>query len=226
MPLDGIVAAIRERAVPHNKDWFAYKTSEAGAAGISRRDSAASSAFHSSRRTSRSQPAPSRRSRSLSGLCSTPATRRSTPSRPGSATSRCCSPPTPCRARSALVKPRFDLDLDAIDAAIGPRTRLVIVNTPHNPTGRIYAARGAGGARRAARARVGTDRPANLPAFRRAVPAPAFRRPCLRQPRGRLSVDADIVQLRQGSARAGAAARLSRAVAADAGRRPARPARA
>src|SRR5262249_42935830 len=28
--------------------------------------------------------------------------------------------------------------LDAIEAAIGPRTRLVIVNTPHNPTGRIY----------------------------------------------------------------------------------------
>ena len=37
-----------------------------------------------------------------------------------------------------LDRPRFDLDLDAIDAAIGPRTRLVIVNTPHNPTGRIY----------------------------------------------------------------------------------------
>jgi len=36
-----------------------------------------------------------------------------------------------------LRKPRFDLDLDAIDAAIGPRTRMVIVNTPHNPTGRI-----------------------------------------------------------------------------------------
>ena len=28
MPLDGIVAAIREGAVPQNKDWFAYKTSE------------------------------------------------------------------------------------------------------------------------------------------------------------------------------------------------------
>jgi aspartate aminotransferase len=33
----------------------------------------------------------------------------------------------------------FDLDLDAIDAAITPLTRLVIVNTPHNPTGRIYS---------------------------------------------------------------------------------------
>jgi aspartate aminotransferase len=32
----------------------------------------------------------------------------------------------------------FDLDLDAIAAAITPRTRVVIVNTPNNPTGRIY----------------------------------------------------------------------------------------
>jgi aspartate aminotransferase len=38
----------------------------------------------------------------------------------------------------ALKGPAFDLDLAAIEAAIGPRTRLVIVNTPHNPTGRIY----------------------------------------------------------------------------------------
>jgi aspartate aminotransferase len=32
----------------------------------------------------------------------------------------------------------FDLDLDAIVAAITPRTRVVVVNSPHNPTGRIY----------------------------------------------------------------------------------------
>lgn len=39
----------------------------------------------------------------------------------------------------ALKAPDFDLDLAAIEAAIGPRTRLVIVNSPHNPTGRIYS---------------------------------------------------------------------------------------
>src|SRR5262249_56509207 len=38
----------------------------------------------------------------------------------------------------ALKDPDFDLDLAAIEAAITPRTRLVIVNSPHNPTGRIY----------------------------------------------------------------------------------------
>lgn len=35
------------------------------------------------------------------------------------------------------LDPRFDLDLDALAAAITARTRLVIVNTPHNPTGRV-----------------------------------------------------------------------------------------
>ena len=34
--------------------------------------------------------------------------------------------------------PSSDLDLDAIAAAITPRTRIVIVNTPNNPTGKIY----------------------------------------------------------------------------------------
>jgi aspartate aminotransferase len=32
----------------------------------------------------------------------------------------------------------FDLDLRAIEAAITPRTRAIIVNSPHNPSGRIY----------------------------------------------------------------------------------------
>jgi aspartate aminotransferase len=38
-----------------------------------------------------------------------------------------------------LQPPTFDLDLAAVEAAIGPKTRLLIVNTPHNPTGRIYS---------------------------------------------------------------------------------------
>ena len=43
---------------------------------------------------------------------------------------------TPVRIR---VDPRtFDLDLDAIAGALTPSTRAIIVNSPHNPTGRIY----------------------------------------------------------------------------------------
>jgi aspartate aminotransferase len=34
----------------------------------------------------------------------------------------------------------FDLDLEAIAAAITEKTRVVLVNTPHNPTGRIFPA--------------------------------------------------------------------------------------
>jgi aspartate aminotransferase len=45
---------------------------------------------------------------------------------------------TPVRVR--LQPPTFDLDIDAIAAALGPRTRAVLINTPHNPTGRIYPA--------------------------------------------------------------------------------------
>src|SRR4029453_7221589 len=40
--------------------------------------------------------------------------------------------------RLNLEPPDFDLDPDAIAAAITPRTRAVIVNSPHNPSGRVY----------------------------------------------------------------------------------------
>ena len=43
---------------------------------------------------------------------------------------------TPVRVR--LAPAAFDLDPDAIAAAITPRTRAVLINSPHNPTGRIY----------------------------------------------------------------------------------------
>lgn len=40
--------------------------------------------------------------------------------------------------RVPLAPPLFDLDPAAIAAAITPRTRAVLINTPHNPSGRIY----------------------------------------------------------------------------------------
>jgi len=39
--------------------------------------------------------------------------------------------------RVPAVADTYDLDVDAIAAAIGPATRAVIVNSPHNPSGRI-----------------------------------------------------------------------------------------
>jgi aspartate aminotransferase len=43
---------------------------------------------------------------------------------------------TPVRVR--LSAPDFALDADAVAAAITPRTRAVIVNSPNNPSGRVY----------------------------------------------------------------------------------------
>jgi methionine aminotransferase len=40
--------------------------------------------------------------------------------------------------RVALTPGTFRPDFDAIDAAIGPRTRAIIVNSPHNPTGTVW----------------------------------------------------------------------------------------
>src|SRR5512146_180266 len=37
------------------------------------------------------------------------------------------------------LPPAFELDVAALEAAIGPRTRVVVVNTPNNPAGSIYS---------------------------------------------------------------------------------------
>ena len=45
---------------------------------------------------------------------------------------------TPVRVHS--TPPVFDLPVETIAAALTPRTRAIIVNSPHNPSGRIYPA--------------------------------------------------------------------------------------
>jgi len=40
--------------------------------------------------------------------------------------------------RPVATTPDFDLDIDAIDAAIDGHTRAVLINSPNNPTGRVY----------------------------------------------------------------------------------------
>ncbi|MEQ4206325.1 pyridoxal phosphate-dependent aminotransferase [Actinopolymorpha sp. B9G3] len=41
------------------------------------------------------------------------------------------------RVPVTLRPPEFRLDLDALRAAVGPRTKVLLVNTPHNPTGTV-----------------------------------------------------------------------------------------
>ncbi|MBL8660077.1 MAG: aminotransferase class I/II-fold pyridoxal phosphate-dependent enzyme [Rhodospirillales bacterium] len=139
MPLSGLVAALRERAIPHDKGWFAYKTSEEDPR-----------AFLAER---------------LAGELALPFEPDDIALTTGafaaimvafrlvldagdevvySQPAWFCYAPMLFAADAipravALRRPAFDLDLDAIDAAIGPRTRMVIINSPHNPSGRIYS---------------------------------------------------------------------------------------
>ena len=42
--------------------------------------------------------------------------------------------------RVPLLRPDFRVDWDRVRDALSPRTRLVVVNSPHNPTGAVFAA--------------------------------------------------------------------------------------
>jgi len=138
MPLEGLVAAIREGARPRDENWFAYKSSEeapqAFLAEAVGRELGLPLEPPDVALTAGAFAAISVAFRLLldagdEAILSEPAW--------------FCYEPMLLAADAvpravALRPPRFDLDLEAIEAAIGPRTRLVIVNTPHNPTGRIY----------------------------------------------------------------------------------------
>lgn len=59
-----------------------------------------------------------------------------------------------------LAPPRFEPDLDQLRAAIGPRTRALIFNHPHNPSGRVYGAQTLAGIAEVLReASAGRERP-------------------------------------------------------------------
>ena len=138
MALDAYVEAIREASVPRDPGWFAYKASE--------------------------RPAREAVAASLTERIGTPFDPEDVFMTKGASTALALvlrtvvgpgdevvyvSPPwffyeamilsagaTPVRVR--MDEATFDLDVDAIAAALSPRTRAVIVNSPNNPTGRIY----------------------------------------------------------------------------------------
>ncbi len=137
MPLPGFVSALQRQIEPLNKDWFAYKLSEPPA-----------------------QEVVATVLREWRGLPFEPADIALTPGAfgalavafralldPGDEVIFSLPPwflyePMLLAADAVPVKvpvrDDHDLDLAAIESVIGPRTRAVIVNTPNNPTGRIY----------------------------------------------------------------------------------------
>ena len=139
MPLEGVVAAIRERAIPHDKNWFAYKASEHEPQALiaERLGLELNLAFE-----------PGDIALTAGAFAAIMVAFRLVVDAGDeviySEPAWFCYEPMLLAADAVprkvnLQSPAFDLDLAAIEAAIGPRTRLVIVNTPHNPTGRIYS---------------------------------------------------------------------------------------
>lgn len=140
MPMPAYVDVLRQHLEPHDKDWFAYKMSEAQPrATIARSLSARTGMKWDARDVAMTN----------GGFAAIAATLRSLLDPDDEAIF--LSPPwffyeyltlaagaEPVRVK--LEPPAFDLDVDRIVAAVTPRTRMVLVNSPHNPSGRIYDA--------------------------------------------------------------------------------------
>jgi aspartate aminotransferase len=140
MPLPGFVDALAQWTPPRDKDWFAYKMSE-GPARLAVADALAA------RRGVAYRPEDiALTTGAFAGLvvCLLAV------ADPGDEVIF-LTPPwffyEPILLAHGLVPVRvkvraddFDLDLAAIEAAISPRTRAIIVNSPNNPTGRVYPA--------------------------------------------------------------------------------------
>ena len=138
MPLPGLVEALQRWAVPQNKDWFAYKDNDPESQAI----------VAASLQTWRGIPfEPADIAMTTAGFGALAVGLKAVTD-PGDEVIFSLPPwffyETLCvEAGLVPVKVRhdpatFDLDLRAIEAAITPRTRIVIVNTPCNPTGKIY----------------------------------------------------------------------------------------
>jgi aspartate aminotransferase len=139
MPLPGYVGALTAQIAPRDKAWFAYKLSEPGSTEVVARSLA--------RRTGVDfEPADVHMT---NGGFAAIAVALRTICEPGDEIIF-LSPPwffyellvlaagaTPVRV--PIEAPSFDLPIAAIAKAITPKTRAVLVNSPHNPSGRVWS---------------------------------------------------------------------------------------
>ncbi len=138
MPLPGYVDALKHHLEPQDPDWFAYKLSEPKARAAVARTLTTRTGLPWD---------PADVAMTNGGFAALAVTMRAI-LEPGDEVVF-LSPPwffyellivaadgVPVRVR--LEPPDFDLDPASIEAAITPRTRAVLINTPHNPTGRVY----------------------------------------------------------------------------------------
>lgn len=140
MPLPGFTQALQRWTVPQNKDWFAYKRNVPEAQLVV-------AASLQERIGMPFEPADVSMTNGASGGL---AAVIGSIAGPGDEVVF-ISPPwvhyesiiyaagaVPVRVKIDFAT--FDLDIEAISGAISPRTRAIIVNSPHNPTGKIYPA--------------------------------------------------------------------------------------
>ena len=138
LPLPGLVSAIQRHAEPKDKDWFAYKLNEAEPRGV---------IVGSLKTRTGIDYRPEDVNLTAGAFGALGVTIRALADEDDEVIF--LSPPwffyelmiASSGARAVRVRldaPSFDLDPAAIAAAITPRTRAIIVNSPHNPTGRIY----------------------------------------------------------------------------------------
>lgn len=138
MPLPGFVETLHRAAEPRNKDWFAYKLSEPESQEV----------VAAALREELGLPFEPDDIAMTNGAFGALATAIQVVVDPGDEVILNLPPwffyeVQIANAGGVPVKVpvnrgTFDLDLDAIEAAITSRTRAIIVNTPNNPTGVIY----------------------------------------------------------------------------------------
>jgi aspartate aminotransferase len=140
LPLPAFGAALRRGADPHRPDWFSYKMNEPASCAVV-------AASLQARLGVAFRP---RQILMTNGAIAGLAVALRALTDPGEEVLILCPPffayEPMVRGRGAtpvlvhLTAPDFALDLDAVAEAITPRTRAIILNSPHNPTGRVYAA--------------------------------------------------------------------------------------
>ncbi len=84
------------------------------------------------------------------------------------------------------TKSDFSLDVAAMEAAMGPRTKIVLINSPNNPTGQIYSAASLGALAAAMARKAKRARPRDLPRVGRALSQDSLWRRRRAQPAGRI----------------------------------------
>jgi aspartate aminotransferase len=140
LPLPGFVEALGRYSVPQNNAWFAYKNNEPPARAV----------IATALRERRGLPFEADDVFLTNGAFAALAVILNAIIDPGDEVIF-LSPPwffyealiAAAGAQPVRVKidpTTFDLDLDALAAAIGPRTRAIVINSPHNPSGKIYSA--------------------------------------------------------------------------------------